>query len=639
MLLPFHKYVGPGNKLESGKPFDSDDVIARLHDYAYEYGIVHESDRHFAVDFFWNSVYNYNIHSVIGSLGLYFKYYVEDLYGQIYPASVMAPGTSTTYRTTHAGHQRYANLQKYWAERYHNFKRRNPGVSWQEYKKLVRGQTPIPEAMEAVAGSRRPSTRSSRGSTTTTSNAPPYHQDFMGESSRGSKRSFHPDDYVDESFDVSQLGSSSVAPMELDIENVNRGGGGAQATSTNFDSGSNRKLTIPRSVQQLVFHMNFTKSRIFYCYGFNFTDIPKKNTSDLGKSYVQFCTPLANLPVEMLGFYVDNYEYNLISHRGTSVIKHCSCTVVPQGLRTAFDTGSTLSGTATSEHCAIGISAIGINRAYDNIVHGQYDTNADAPMVPTSVKNTNEEKLLDIFYGQKKMDNANIPMIVGLPRHINNYAVFAFNMETTPTTTGGYAIHDEGYPVLDRHLERFNFVPTVGNVIADWNYSPKNGIIQCKAYDSNYTQLQSDTVSGFFNNNLVTNTTIAAKEDGVVNLATNVKAQSFSNKLVHLQKMYIENTRSKFLFGGPTALKTVPQLHIGILPVPQLNPSKDEKSFQNTAAYFSVVCNISVEINLNSIYALSNTPHAGVDEIVINYGANTGANYQMRQPMGMFAYN
>ena len=34
-IFPGHKYLGPGNRLFSGRPVDSDDLIAQEHDLAY----------------------------------------------------------------------------------------------------------------------------------------------------------------------------------------------------------------------------------------------------------------------------------------------------------------------------------------------------------------------------------------------------------------------------------------------------------------------------------------------------------------------------------------------------------------------------------------------------------------------------
>lgn len=69
---------------------------------------------------------------------------------------------------------------------------------------------------------------------------------------------------------------------------------------------------------------------------------------------VYLTTPLAMLPNDAIFFYMSLTEYaNVYANNGTVRITRYHVSVVPQGLRTAFDTGTSLSGMATSEHCAI----------------------------------------------------------------------------------------------------------------------------------------------------------------------------------------------------------------------------------------------------------------------------------------------
>lgn len=68
MNWPGHKYLGPGNVLLNGNPVDRDDLLAALHDLAYERGDVHESDKHFAKDFLWEYYTSGNIESLAGNL-------------------------------------------------------------------------------------------------------------------------------------------------------------------------------------------------------------------------------------------------------------------------------------------------------------------------------------------------------------------------------------------------------------------------------------------------------------------------------------------------------------------------------------------------------------------------------------------
>lgn len=87
-IFPGHKYLGPGNKLDAGFPVDSDDLIAKQHDIAYESARttedVHTADNEaifaFIIDWFKNK----NWHSAVGAVGLGLKHLVELISGKIF---------------------------------------------------------------------------------------------------------------------------------------------------------------------------------------------------------------------------------------------------------------------------------------------------------------------------------------------------------------------------------------------------------------------------------------------------------------------------------------------------------------------------------------------------------------------------
>lgn len=668
MQVPFHKYVGPGNKLTEGDPVDSDDIIARLHDYAYEYGLVHESDRHFAIDFFWDSIINSNWHSNIGSIGLLFKYYLEEIIGVQYPQ--MAPTSSTTTRRpTHSGNRRYAEEQREWAEKFAAYKRAHGNISWQDFRKMHKS-TPAPSVLQIGApephrGGLRayhnPGLRSAPRDWETpnvghgnSQVAGPSRRQASQHSSSDDTQSgigaFNSDDYIDDSDqDWSQLIPGQDRHMEVDNQQIQndeggRGSGGrANVIGTNS---AGKHLTIPKSIMSKSFTLRFGKSRIMYSYGYAFQSILEIADKDPCKEHVSLCTPLANIPVEMLSFYLDDCEWNtyIKGASGTIIAKHAKCTVVPQGLRTAFDTGSTLSGTATSEHCAIGMSCIGLNHKYTNLVHYKYDSNADKPMIPTGCVPIDEDTYVNSFYGEHPEIGTNMAMVLGVPRHMNCYGVFKLNKGKRPLVTNkecpNYGVHDEGLPILDRYLNRFNFTPHIGEKIIDWEYTIQNGILGIKAYDLNYVQEQSDVIVHPAAVLTPTVLTVKQTKDGILNCAINSQPVAATNSIKQFHKAYIENTRQRFVHKqDPIALKTIPQVHVGIMPVPQLNPATDEENYQNTAAYFSVTCELVIEFNRSSIYPFTNAVHGTSNEIILSYGNNNGVNFEQRQPLGMYAYN
>lgn len=92
------------------------------------------------------------------------------------------------------------------------------------------------------------------------------------------------------------------------------------------------------------------------------------------------------------------HEMEMFVNRGFLKVKHVSVQVVPQGLRTAFDTNTTLSGTATSEHCAIGCYAVGLpHKMY--LSNHAYKVTSDAPMIPTGISNPSLDDIFEKYYG------------------------------------------------------------------------------------------------------------------------------------------------------------------------------------------------------------------------------------------------
>lgn len=88
IVIPGHKYLGPGNKLDCGEPVDTDDAIARNHDKDYETATCKEdvylADTNAIFSFLRDWVTNNNWHSAVGAIGLSFKHGVEKLFKRVF---------------------------------------------------------------------------------------------------------------------------------------------------------------------------------------------------------------------------------------------------------------------------------------------------------------------------------------------------------------------------------------------------------------------------------------------------------------------------------------------------------------------------------------------------------------------------
>ena len=90
--IPDHRYIGPGNTVDSAEPVDLDDLIAREHDIAYERAEtqqdIQEADREGANEFLTDALFNNNPHSALGYIGLKTKEQIEKRIGVQYPANL-----------------------------------------------------------------------------------------------------------------------------------------------------------------------------------------------------------------------------------------------------------------------------------------------------------------------------------------------------------------------------------------------------------------------------------------------------------------------------------------------------------------------------------------------------------------------
>ena len=89
--FPDHRYIGPGNTVDSAVPVDTDDEIAREHDIAYERAQteddIHEADKQGASEFLTDVIETGNPHSIAGYIGLKAKETIERNTGVIYGLS------------------------------------------------------------------------------------------------------------------------------------------------------------------------------------------------------------------------------------------------------------------------------------------------------------------------------------------------------------------------------------------------------------------------------------------------------------------------------------------------------------------------------------------------------------------------
>lgn len=624
LRFPYHKYLGPGNNIESERAIDIDDLIALQHDIEYleakKLSDIERADIKAIQEFYLEFITKLNFHALCGWVGLTVKRYLEDKVGILYPrlSTSMVPPKIT--KPTHRGNKLYADRMRVLSSIYQERKKRGEQITWGDFLKEQRDtQGAGPSGLQhRTSTSSKPSTTSER------------------ESVADSPESMYDPPSRDE---VIALETGNV----MDVDETRGQGSGAHVIS-----GSNtnaQHLRIPRSIKLKTFSLNFGKSRIFYSYGFASKNLIIKKTGannvDMGDQ-VYITTSLGMIPNDMLGFYMSPYELGLISNYGLVRVKSCSVTVVPQGIRTAFDTGTTLSGTATSEHCAIGVTNVGINHKYYTC-YGGYESTTAEPMIPTGLKDVDLPKIIDKYYGDSEFVE-HAPMCLGIPRHIDHYLRCVLN---STRTINNYPKHTNGPPILDKFIDRFNFVPTIGQKVIDWQYSPQFGYIDVKAHEVPYVVNDSDIV---YTNNVFSH--IPQKIQVTCTKEATTSAKVGVNNDVHSTQ---QTTQKDVLYytidgakvfapydnsGPKTAVhKAVPLIHMGLIPTPALNPATDNTTFQNSCAYWSVKCDIIIEYNLESAFhhKAQSRAHAYNDQIVF-IPSREKNNYGYIQPIALESF-
>lgn len=142
--------------------------------------------------------------------------------------------------------------------------------------------------------------------------------------------------------DVSESGQIGDNRME------NAGG------ASNINVGSNGLIKLYKTVCVKPVEMIFIKSVIYYSHGYAF-----KRIEETSPELLRYTTPFSYIPVDIVASYMTPSEF--LNLPQCCIVKEVHCTVRILSVRTSVDVGTTLRGSANSEHLPIGMHAIGLN--------------------------------------------------------------------------------------------------------------------------------------------------------------------------------------------------------------------------------------------------------------------------------------
>ncbi|XP_036327552.1 uncharacterized protein LOC118740163 [Rhagoletis pomonella] len=621
--VPGYKYLGPGNKLNKGVPINEVDLIAQIHDIDYALAKcgkdIREADLE-AIRQFHKIENPFDFGRILGKFGLIAKYGIESITGVLYGGGNM---NKQRGKKRNLGQLLYGERQRQVHRKFNELKSTGKYKSLQEfykseeYKEIIKDYSTGGSAYKRIktyilddipSGSKNPPTEEPTTDLPSTDPGSGSHD----------PRSSTPVDFEDRDDDFdwdnfldnigNSLNSADLADLpeasSMDISQAGSGRGpntGARGEATapslgassSGNGGNNSSPWLSRSVPKRVSNLEFKKSRIMYSYG-----LATERLENTEKTIDIFSTSMALIPVDFLPFYISQAEFANLPF--ASKIESVWCKVYPLGTRTAFDTGTTLSGTATSEYVPIGMTGIGLNLDF----YGQnveLSGESTKPMIPTSIKQMSASKIVRKFYE----DDACCAM--GVPRSISEYFTIHRNKDANPDPEKypQYQVNTHGVVNFDNKINKFLVNGLINQPVIDYKYDVKNGYVMNAKYHIIPHNRRSDVYCTHHTRGSKNKLEFYHLGDGPAKGQVGFKGKRgevspLNNMIANAYLRQLEIYGCFNIYTGTTPYYAQPQVHVGLCATPQLNPSNEDKIFLNSCCYWKVDCGITISTNSHS---------------------------------------
>nr|QVW56814.1 MAG: VP4 [Dendrocopos leucotos parvoviridae sp.] len=406
-------------------------------------------------------------------------------------------------------------------------------------------------------------------------------------------------------FDMADIQNNAALPMETgastsvaqNSDGESRGMGGVGASSQGAGAGISGAagLTFVSPVNNSESGIYTYQKKFFkYTYGLAHTMI---NSGGIGR----YITPYAYIPVDWLPFYLTPAEYQAIPMNSKVVGVNCKITLM--GTRTAFDHGTTLSGTATTEYVPICKYAIGLNtRVF--IENNSVTLKSAEPMTVESVArpklNEQMQKLYDDY-----------PPATEVPRHHNWYGCYTYN---TQKVNGSAADTRSEYGLyrMDHVLKTAMVNKVLGTPLINYSYRPRTGMIKPGKLpmtmnysdpDGKFPAGVSSTVIPYAHN--VPHFAEITTEKGNVRM-NGALASIDRNYATRVEGNYQQQLEQYIHIDPQTGtassnFSVQPQVHIGLLATPALNPATETAQYLNSCLYYLIETSIQIKHNVSSM--------------------------------------
>lgn len=368
---------------------------------------------------------------------------------------------------------------------------------------------------------------------------------------------------------------------------------------------------IPPVLPLRTLHFTIQKKIYRYTYGLKHHEMRYAAGSETNI----ICTPYAYYPVDWLPWYLTPSEYKSLPFN--TQVKMVTSKITLLGTRTAFQHGTSNSGTATTEYIPIAKYAVGLNkRVY--LENHVYTCNTNEPMKVDSftAHKVINQKYKDIYHS--------IPCATEVPRHINWYASILYNEYQKDKTTyvnGGFndPMSITGLYRMDKILKTVMVNENLGNPIINYSYSPRCGFVKPNkpALSINFKTangFERDDCGAIPYNHQVPSYLNVTKEkvSGPHKLNQKLKAWE-TGFTTQPGGSYFQSIES-FCFiepqtGSVSTFAPQPQIHLGLLGTPSVSPTVDTTDFLNASLYTLSENEIVLEFNHESMVTDGDNPY------------------------------
>lgn len=374
---------------------------------------------------------------------------------------------------------------------------------------------------------------------------------------------------------------------------------------------------------------HFKKIHHLKSFALPFTWLP---ASSAGVKFI--ATPMTEIPVQYMYFYMSEREFNLISPG--SYVSHVNVTIQLISASTSFPTGGTASTIATAQHpkiCMVG---------YDlpkKLRGGQNRTlTFDNTIIPTaSTAGNSKDDFISKQYGSWQLnagwDTSLLPG-TAYPITYNKRDYFClYQLNNALATTNGFtAATSMGHEVFNSCVTMFNMNDKLWDQIVHYTYKFKNAPIGDRfraqeIYPAN-TLRQPIGMSDYYQ-------AVRNQSGLLMNGNTSLGATTFTNStynnnvLVDYKDNEIEKGAANSRGSAPNSPARQPTLHIGMRQIPKVDVTTTvtrSEEFVLADMYFVVTAEMWVrEREYPNRFTQPGTYNVSIENAELGTGINTAA--------------